>query len=389
MARLGAFGAIQRRSIGDCARWLAKEPKAFIAREHARSKERAEADKPPPLSTLLGVVTEVRKPGLTSRKAKIDGGIKDQDEGLVVGHFGLIVYKPVTVCGIDLKLEPIQPSIGTIIHGMDLATDLDNEEVVKILRNLWLDRKVLVFRDQAHLTRQQMVEFAEYFGEVGMPFGERKHIPNSPYDLNQQIKVPEIPNMLILPSDEDVPNAASGWHCDATWQPKPPMGSMLMCREAPPVGGDTCFCDCYGMWEGLPKEVKERVASLKVVHVGGVGHQMDGVTPVAIHPVARTHPETGRTTLYVQQGFVRRFAAGHDLSDEEERKILWLMKLQEGRPEYTCRVKWEVGSLTMWDNRAVLHTASGDYWPHRRFMERLTILDFDESRRVPYYYSPE
>ena len=315
-------------------------------------------------------------------------GILSQDEGLVVGHFGSIVYKPVTVCGIELKLEPVQPSIGTIVHGIDLAKDLNDEDVVAYLRQLWLERKVLVFRDQSHLTRAQMVQFAQHFGEVGAKYGEREHMPNSPYDLNQQIKADGIPNMLILPSDEDVSNSASGWHCDATWQPKPPMGSMLMCREARPVGGDTCFCDCYGMWEGLAKSVKERVASLKAVHVGGIGHQMEGVTPVAVHPVARTHPETGRTTLYVQQGFVRRFAGGHGMTEDEERRLLWQMKLQEGRPEYTCLVRWEAGSLTMWDNRAVLHTASGDFWPHRRFMERLTILDYDKSRRVP-YYDPE
>lgn len=355
-------------------------------RENPLYKERlkrAQADKPPSLSGPLGVVAEVRNPHVRSRKEKM-AGIKHQDDDLVVGHFGTIVYKPVSVCGIDLKLEPIQPSIGTIIHGVDLAKDL-SPDVVRFLRDLWLERKVLVFRKQEHLNRKQMVEFAEHFGEVGMPFGEREHVPNSPHDLNQQIKDPDIPNMLILPSDEDVPNAASGWHSDATWQPKPPMGSMLMCREAPPVGGDTCFCDCHSMWEGLPKDVKERAKGLKAVHVGGVGHQMDGVTPMAIHPVPRTHPETGRTTLYVQQGFVRRFAEGHGMSEDEERRLLWTMKLQEGRPEYTCRVKWEVGSLTMWDNRAVLHTASGDYWPHRRFMERLTILDYDKSRRVPYF----
>ena len=146
-----------------------------------------------------------------------------------------------------------------------------------------------------------------------------------------------------------------------------------------------CFCDCYAMWEGLSLETKKRVERLTAVHVGTIGHQMDGVTPEAVHPVARTHPETGKTVLYVQQGFVRRFAEEHQVPEDEEKRLLLEMKLQEGRPEYTCRVKWEPGSLAMWDNRAVLHCASGDFWPHRRLMERLTILDFEESRRTPYY----
>ncbi len=315
-------------------------------------------------------------------------GILAQDSALIAGSFGTVYYKPVAVCGIHLKLEPLQPSIGTVVHGLDLATDLDDPQRVAFLRALWLERKVLVFRDQAHLSRRQMVDFAQHFGEVGAPFGEREHMPNSPHDLNQQIKVPDIPDMLVLPSDETVPNAASGWHADATWQPRPPMASLLMCREAPPIGGDTCFCDCYGMWEGLPLDTKKRVEHLTAVHIGGAGHQMDGKTPVAVHPVARTHAETGRTTLYVQQGFVRRFADEHGVPEDEEKALLLQMKLQEGRPEYTCRVRWQAGSIALWDNRAVLHSASGDFWPHRRLMERLTILDFDQSRRTPYYAPP-
>ena len=114
------------------------------------------------------------------------------------------------MCGIDLKLEPVQPSIGTIVHGLDLAADLNDPEMLAFLRGLWLERKVIAFRGQAHLSRQQMVEFARHFGEVGAPFGEREHVPNSPHDRNHQVKAPGIPDMLILPSDENVPNAASG-----------------------------------------------------------------------------------------------------------------------------------------------------------------------------------
>jgi taurine dioxygenase len=351
---------------------------------YASRAERARANRPPSRSGALGAVAHARAPGAENRDEMMDQ-ILAQDRDLVVGHFGTVCYKPVTICDVDLKLEPLQPSIGTAVHGIDLAKDLDDPTMVAFLRALWLDRRVVVFRGQGHLSRRQMVEFAEHFGEIGAPFGEREHVPNSPYDLNQQIKDPDIPDMLILPSDATVPNAASGWHADATWQARPPMASVLMCREAPPVGGDTCFCDCYGMWEGLPLEVKQRVERLTAVHIGSVGHQMDGKTPVAVHPVARTHPETGRTTLYVQQGFVKKFADEHGIAPDEERKLLLQMKLQEGRPEYTCRVRWEPGSIAMWDNRAVLHSASGDFWPHRRLMERLTILDSDESRRTPYY----
>ena len=346
--------------------------------------ESARADKPPARTNPLGVVAYSRFPGSTSRNEMMQG-ILDQDSSLVEGHFGTVYYKPVTVCGVDLKLEPLQPSIGTAVHGLDIATDLDNPDMVTFLRELWLERRVLIFRDQAHISREQMVEFAHHFGEVGARYGEREHMPNSPKVVGHHVKVPGIPDMLVLPSDEDVPSAAGRWHCDATWQQRPPMGSILMCREAPPVGGDTCFCDCYSMWEGLSLETRKRVEHLTAVHIGNIGHQMDGITPQSVHPVARTHPETGRTTLYVQQGFVRRFAGDHGIPEDEEKALLLEMKLKEGRPEYTCRVRWQEGSIAMWDNRAVLHSASGDFWPHRRLMERLTILDYDVSRRTPYY----
>ena len=360
---------------------------------YVRRAARARADKAPSRGTPLGAMAATRVAGAKSR-AEMAEAIRAED-ALQAGDFGTVHYQPATVCGIDLKLEPLQPSIGTAIHGLDVAAHMDlanpaaNAELVAFLRALWLKRKVLVFRGQAHLSREQMFQFASHFGEVGERFGERGHMPNSPEDLSLQVHVPGIPNMLVLPSDEAVPGAASGWHADATWQQRPPMASMLMCREAPPIGGDTCFCDCYAMWQGLPLETKERVENLTAVHAGNIGHQMDGKTPTSVHPVARTHPETGRTTLYVQQGFVRKFADEHEIPADEAKALLLQMKMQEGRPEYTCRVRWAPGTITLWDNRAVLHSASADFWPHRRVMERLTILDTDESRRTPYYAPAE
>ena len=184
--------------------------------------DRAKANKAPSKSSSMGIMAEVRYPNAANRE-DLMFGIMDQDKDLVQGSFANLFYKPVTINGVNLKLEPVQPSIGTIVHGIDLSKDLKKESMVRFLRELWLERRVLLFRNQNHLSRQDMVDFAGYFGEVGRPFGEAEHVPNSPYDLNQQVKDPNIPNMLILPSDENVPNVASNWHCDATWQKRPPM----------------------------------------------------------------------------------------------------------------------------------------------------------------------
>ena len=322
------------------------QPPQFSDNAVYRSRsERAHADKPPSRSSALGAVARSRFPGADSRSEMVQG-ILAQDRDLVAGSFGTIYYKPVTICGVELKLEPLQPSIGTVVHGIDLANNdlvLDNPEMIAFLRALWLERRVIMFRDQGHLTREQMVKYAEHFGEVGSRYGEREHQPNSSHDLSHQIDVPGVPDMLVLVSDEKVPAAAANWHSDATWQKRPPMASVLMCREAPPIGGDTCFCDCYSMWEGLSQETKKRVEHLRAVHMGAVIHQMDGNTPVSEHPVARTHPETGRTALYVQQGFVRGFAEEHEIPEAEEKALLLELKQQEGRPEYTCRFRWEPG----------------------------------------------
>ena len=163
------------------------------------------------------------------------------------------------------------------------------------------------------------------------------------------------------------------------------MGSVLICREAPPLGGDTNFCDSYGLWEGLHRDTKNLVKGLAAVHIGQSFHAMDGQVPRAVHPVARTHPETGRTALFVNKVFTRQFAEEHQMGETETKDLLRELLANVGRPELTCHFRWAPGSVAMWDNRAVQHCASGDFWPHRRFMERVTILDSILERRVPYF----
>ena len=327
--------------------------------------------------TPMGVVAAIRHPALDDRKTVADG-IRAQDRELTPGSLAPAVYKTSTISGIELKLEPLSPSLGTVVHGIDLDQDLEKSEVVQFLRDLWLERRVIMFRDQTHLSRDGLIRFAEHFGELGAHHGERDHVPSAP-------PTPEgYPDVLPIQSGEKNAGAASEWHSDATWSPRPPMASVLICREAPPIGGDTNFCDGYGLWEGLRPETKERVKNLMAVHIGQPHHAMDGKLPVATHPVARTHPETGKTVLYVNRVFTRQFADEHNMSETETDSLLRELFTNIGRPEVTCRFRWGPGSVAMWDNRAVQHCATADFWPHRRLMERVTILDAQTERRAPY-----
>ena len=328
--------------------------------------------------TPMGVVAALREPKSRDRKSVAEA-IRGQDEGLIVGQLGPSSHKAVDIYGLNLKLEPVSPSMGTIVHGINLVTDCKKPEIVEFLRNLWLERRVIMFRGQKNLSRDGLIKFAECFGELGSHHGERDHIPSAPMSSD------DYPDILELKSGEKSPSAASEWHSDATWSPRPPMGSILICREAPPVGGDTNFCDAYGLWEGLHPSIKDQVIGLSAVHIGQPHHAMDGKLPEAIHPVARTHPETGKTALFVNRVFTKRFAETHNFDEETTQNLLQKLFERIGRPEISCRFKWTSGSVAMWDNRAVQHCATADFWPHRRIMERVTILDREIGRRSPYF----
>lgn len=308
-------------------------------------------------------------------------GVPDLDRSGLAFHIrNNLLHGDVLVSGIALRLEPLAPSIGTIVHGLDLAKPLD-PGTLSFLKNLWLSRKVIFFRGQKHLTRQQHVKLAEQFGVVGSHHGERDWIPDFGKD---GVLIKDCPDMAYLLSTEDAPSAAESWHSDVMWSTRPPMGSLLICRTCPPVGGDTCFCDGYAMWEGLRANTRARLEGLSGLNVGGPGHKFRGTTPYAIHPCVRTHPETGGNVLYVAPGFTRKILG---VSEEDSQALLRECAQQAGRQEYVCRFRWEEGSIALWDNRAVFHKAVADFWPHKRYMERLTVLDQVEASKVPYFDS--
>ena len=273
---------------------------------------------------------------------------------------------------------------------------------------------MVFFRNQEHLTHADMDRLARSFGVTGGTHGE---LENEPGEMTGSVvkKIPgvskEFPHIVSINSSAGIenfdaaPGAAGSWHSEVSWARRPPMATMLLARQVPPVGGDTMFCDAYAMYEGLAPKVKEQCQGLRALHAGAPHH---GVWTCE-HPVLRTHPETGGTTLNVSPGFTRRILG---VSEEESQSLLSKLQAQAGAPEYPCRFRWEAGSMavstaTVWpsqlaarssdadpccqqfyDNRACQHCAVADFWPHTRTLDRITLLD-GACRREPFYETPE
>jgi taurine dioxygenase len=264
-----------------------------------------------------------------------------------------------------IQIRPLSPVIGAEIGGVDLREPLDGATFREIHR-AHLDWKVIFFRDQP-LTHAQHKAFARRFGELEVhPF-----LPH----------VEGHPEVISFAKDEKNRGYENAWHSDVTWREQPALGAVLRARTIPAVGGDTLFADMYAAWDGLPDDVKARVEKRTATHdftqSFGLGLSPEKLAlaqrqyPAVEHPIARTHPETGRKALYVNALFTRGFSW---LPGAEGRELLDLLCRQASVPEYQCRFRWQPDSLAFWDNRAVQHYAASDYWPERRVMERVTII---------------
>jgi taurine dioxygenase len=267
------------------------------------------------------------------------------------------------------RLFHLSPCIGTEVLGIDLAAEHD-EETIAALSDLLVDRKVLFFRDQ-HISMEAHIAFAARFGELEV----------HPFTSNDA----EHPEVIHLINDRDHPPYINIWHSDVTWRAEPSLGSILRAREVPEVGGDTLFANMEAAYDGLDAETKEHVDGLQAVHDnegflrgmkqnGASDEEVDAMRekyPPSVHPVVRTHPVSGRKSLYVNRAFTRRIV---DMEAAESDALLEQLYLQAWVPDYQCRFRWRPDSFAFWDNRAAQHYAAADYWPHRREMERVTIV---------------
>ena len=262
-------------------------------------------------------------------------------------------------------LLPRGVTIGAQVDGIDLAADLDDATIAE-LRAALVAHKVLVFRNQ-ELDAAGQSRFASRFGDL----------EHHPFLGGTE----ETPYLVRLAKDEAVGGYENIWHSDVTWRERPAMGAVLRAIEVPAVGGDTLWADMAAAYQGLDARLRERLEGKVAVHdfVHSYGAAMSPEDreaaradfPAVEHPVVRTHPESGEKVLYVNRIFTSH-VVGLDESDSED--LLDHLFSTAEVPEYQFRLRWEPGTVAMWDNRSTQHYASSDYWPNPRVMERAAII---------------
>jgi len=174
--------------------------------------------------------------------------------------------------------------------------------------------------------------------------------------------------------------AGESWHSDVSCEERPPMGSILRIHTLPETGGDTLFASMYAAYEALSEPMQRFLEGLTAVHDGApyyrsvnarIGRDDGGRSyPRAEHPVVRTHPESGRKALFVNEMFTTHIVG---LSRQESDALLGFLFEHIRQPQFQCRFRWEKNSVAFWDNRCVQHQAIWDYWPRTRSGFRVTI----------------
>ena len=270
-----------------------------------------------------------------------------------------------------ITVSPIAGALGAEIGGVDIAAGVDDETIAEIRRAL-LEHLVIFFRDQ-RLDDASHKAFSRRFGELFVH-------PN--FDLGQTER--EIVRVVRAPGDERI--VGEEWHADTTMMPEPPMGAILYAVEVPPYGGDTLFANQYLAFDSLSDGMKRMVSGLRAVHsdirVAGPRAGLNARRAIkvredanwrpteSVHPVVRTHPETGRKALYVN---VAHTAGIVGMPPEQSEPLLQHLFQHQIKPEYTCRFQWRAGSLAFWDNRCTQHYPVNDYHGYRRILHRITL----------------
>lgn len=284
-----------------------------------------------------------------------------------------------------ITVEPSGEACGASVTGIDLTAPLSDADRAA-LRAAWLEHHVLAFPDQ-RLTDDDLERFTLAFGG----FGEDPFIA----------PIPGREHVIAIErrADETSPLFAEGWHSDWSFQARPPAGTCLFGLIIPPVGGDTLFADQHAALEAMPAALRARIEGRNAVHSARRAYAPDGLygegdqdgrsmtirpSPAAqatrIHPLIRPHPETGREGLFSCLGYI---VGIEDMDDNEAFPLLLELYRWQSREAFQYRQRWEPNMLVMWDNRSVLHAATGGYDGHHRLLHRTTIAAWDPPVRDP------
>jgi taurine dioxygenase len=274
-----------------------------------------------------------------------------------------------TIAGLDVR--PLAGACGAEILGIDLSQRLSDESVAGIRRAL-LEHCVVFFRDQT-LTVEQHKALARRFGEIFIHPNYKGTGPD-----------PEIVEIRREPGDKRI--VGEEWHSDTTMMEEPPIGAILYALDVPAYGGDTLFANQYAAYEALSPGMQRMIGGLRAYHtdrkVAGPRANNNAFRStkvreddawretVSLHPVVVTHPETGRKLLYVNHSYTVGFEG---MTEEESKPLLDFLLAHGHRPEFTCRFRWQKGSIAFWDNRSSKHLAVHDSHQARRHMRRVQI----------------
>ena len=273
-----------------------------------------------------------------------------------------------------MRVEPSGAACGARITGLDLSQPLDPATVAEI-RTAWLEHHVLAFPDQA-MSDDDLERFTLYFGGFGddpffAPITGRQHIA-----------------AIRREAAEQSPLFAENWHSDWSFQARPPAGTCLLAIDIPPTGGDTLFANQHAAWEALSGSEQARYADLVAVHSARLPYAPDGsygkgdkgrsmnIRPslaalaTQTHPLVTAHPETSRRALFSTLGYI---VGIEGMADDQAIPLLLDLQKWQGDERFVYAHQWEPGMLILWDNRSVLHKATGGYEGHRRELHRTTI----------------
>ena len=272
----------------------------------------------------------------------------------------------MTITSSGIKIQKYSPNLGAVITGVDLSKEI-NEDQFKDIHKAFLDNQVLFFQNQNEITPEIHLKLGKLFGEL--------HVhPAAP-------SMPGYPEIFEIHAHKNS-KVANGefWHSDVSCDIEPPLGTMLQLHILPETGGDTMFSDMYSAYNELSDKYKSLLNGLVAIHESehlysgryeDRGVNRDNIkTPVANHPLIRTHPITGKKAIYVN----RTFTTGIEgMNKNESSSILEFLFEHCEHVNFQIRYRWNKNDMAFWDNRCTMHRAIWDYWPNERKGRRVTI----------------